>query len=101
VAVSLDSAIDDAPVHQIRFALKELARSQATAKAYLEKTFTLPIVGSNSRKRKAFDVCGHCSEEYTVSDNEKGCCNYHPGMHSIIGYTWSLVFLYLTNVSQE
>ncbi len=81
--VTLKTAISSAPQHEVVAALQHLAATLPTAQVYLEGRFLLAMPGNGSRKPKAMDVCGHCKEDYTVSENRKNCCMYHPGIDQL------------------
>lgn len=78
---SLEKAIDTAPVSQLRSLLKDLVREHLDAAHRATERLTTPIPGSENRKRKAHEICIHCEAEYHVTDNDNGCCIYHPGQY--------------------
>ncbi|KAK5191250.1 hypothetical protein LTR99_001633 [Exophiala xenobiotica] len=90
---TLEEAIETATPSRLRTVLLQvcqdnhLARDLAT-KALLVSTIT-PVEGTggsnlkDSRKRKRFEVCGQCDDEYEVERNELGLCVYHPGQKEV------------------
>ena len=101
---TLEEAIETATASRLRTVLHQmcqdshLVRDLAT-KALLSPTIT-PTEGTSEsnlngrRKRKRFEVCEQCNDEYEVERNEMGLCVYHPGKYSLSKH-WisaSLVF---------
>ena len=80
VETSLENAINTTPMKEIRQLLIDLVRTQSAVQEAVAKRLTAPIPGPGNRKRKAYETCVHCDEEYQVTENEEGDCIYHPGM---------------------
>lgn len=79
IEASLESAIDEAPAIEVRNLLKELVKTQSTTRDVVSQRLLVPIAGSESLKRKAFEHCILCEKEYRVVDNTEGSCSYHTG----------------------
>lgn len=84
VASSLNAAIKDAPVSQLREVLTYICDHNDFARKYADSCLLTPISGNgeaadNGRKRKRFEKCKNCSMEFSVLANEKGDCVFHPG----------------------
>jgi len=77
---TLDSAINDAQEDPLRSILRTLARAQPAARTFIEQSLIAPLAGSDSKKRKRYDVCGNCGAEYITAENVIGSCEFfHPG----------------------
>lgn len=77
---TLDSAINDAQEDRLRSIIRTLARAQPAARTFIEQSLIAPLVGSDSKKRKRYDVCGNCGAEYTTDEIVIGSCDFfHPG----------------------
>lgn len=90
---TLEEAIETATASRLRTVLHQMCQDShlvrdLTTKALLSAT-TTPAEGTSesnmngSRKRKRFEVCGQCGDEYEVERNETGLCVYHPGKYSL------------------
>ena len=80
VETTLEDAVNTAPIKEIRQLLNDLVRTNSAVQEVVAKRLTAPISGRGNRKRKAYETCVHCDEEYQVTKNEEGDCIYHPGM---------------------
>ena len=69
VESTLEHAINTAPLAELRALVKHLIRAQPVAKDLASRHLLAPIAGSVSRKRKAFEKCVNCEEDYRVTDN--------------------------------
>ncbi|KAK5173577.1 uncharacterized protein LTR77_002258 [Saxophila tyrrhenica] len=77
--VTVDGAIDTAPLFNARVCLMNLAHTFPEAHNLIKEYLTLPIPGSDDKRQKAFEYCGHCGSDYPVAQNEVGECCYHDG----------------------
>ncbi|CZT19199.1 uncharacterized protein RCC_05045 [Ramularia collo-cygni] len=66
--------------------LLEIVSTIPAAKALAEERLLLPLASSGESsdvqpnlKRKAYEICENCKEEYSVESNDKGSCVYHDG----------------------
>ena len=79
VATSLDEFIKTAPVEQIRSLLTFICQKHESGRKLASGRLLAPLDSDTGRKRKAFEKCKNCDEEYNVTTNYKGDCVYHPG----------------------
>jgi hypothetical protein len=79
VASSLDDAIKAASVAQLQSLLIFICQKHEPAKKIASSRLLAPLESGTGQKRKAFEKCKNCGEEYNVLDNMKGFCEYHSG----------------------
>ena len=79
IASSLEDAIETAPVAQLQSLLTFICQKNEVARQIASSRLLAPLESAVGQKRKAFEKCKNCDEEYNVLQNEKGVCEYHPG----------------------
>lgn len=75
---SLDAAINDLSNESRTSLLQDICREIKGAEALTSSRLLAPIEGSTA-KRKAYETCKHCRQEYAVIQNHNKACRYHPG----------------------
>ena len=76
---ALEDALDCASWDQLRYCLRLLCTTKQHKDA-ISAHFLRPISKSDNWKRPRYELCRNCGSDYTVDENEKGDCYYHPGM---------------------
>ena len=75
---TLRDAITAAPLERLQKLLLEITEHHEDARIEAMAKLLQPIPGSNG-KRKAYEMCANCANEYNVSENEVGVCVFHEG----------------------
>lgn len=79
-------AIHTAAPDRIYTLLLEIVTIVPAAKTLAEERLLVPVTSTAEAsvqpnlKRKAYEMCANCDEEYFVENNRRGYCVYHPGM---------------------
>lgn len=74
---ALYDAIYDAPILELRRLLVQLTDNNVEAREIATSRLLRPA--GNGRKRKAFEHCQNCQEDYATGENPVGACVYHEG----------------------
>jgi hypothetical protein len=67
--------------------LLEIVTTIPAAQALAEERLLVPMTSTAASsvqpnlKRKAYEVCANCNQEYSVESNSKGDCVYHEGKY--------------------
>ncbi|KAK5693398.1 hypothetical protein LTR97_009967 [Elasticomyces elasticus] len=80
---SVDDAIANATSERLRIALRALCRENEVARETASRILLVSASATATGKRKRYETCKNCKEEYDVQVNEKGFCVYHPGSKSV------------------
>ena len=89
---TLKDAINTAPVEQLRAMLRDFVEKHADIKEAVTKRLLTPMSpapGVHTLKRKAYETCRHCDQDYAVVENIDGACVYHKGEGGLSVYTSS------------
>lgn len=84
---SLAEAISAAPQDVLLRFVQSLIRTNAVAKTAATQTFLTAIDASPVRKRKAYETCRNCGDDYNVDDNKLGDCYHHTGKSLLADHT--------------
>lgn len=79
VSASLDEAIQSAPVSELRSLLKSICKKHDVARNMASVRLLAPAANGSANKRKAYEVCSQCGEDYLVEANVVGKCTFHQG----------------------
>ncbi|KAF7185493.1 hypothetical protein HII31_13190 [Pseudocercospora fuligena] len=75
-------AITTAPEIRLRALLRNIVQRVPEAHAIATRTL-LASTTTAGVKRKAFEKCKNCGDDYNVSENYKGACVYHEGVKEV------------------
>lgn len=85
VEASLEDAVKAAPPDTVQRVLLEVCRQSEEARHIATgQLLTALAPSAQGRKRKRYEMCKHCGQEYDVERNEKGDCVYHSGKASTL-----------------
>ena len=76
---SLKEAIQTASVARIRSLLTLICKTNELAEEIANDSLLASMEDSLDKKRKKFENCKNCGEEYDVEQNDKGDCVYRSG----------------------
>ncbi|EME39594.1 hypothetical protein DOTSEDRAFT_139144 [Dothistroma septosporum NZE10] len=76
---SLRDAIYTAPLARLQRLLLDIIDKNGEARDEAIARLLKPITGSNGKKRKAYETCVNCNNDYDVGSNTLGVCVYHEG----------------------
>ena len=79
LSVTLDEAIRSASQKQLSELLLSICKKYPEAHAETSAHLLAPLPTLSGLKRKAFEICENCDEEYHVEKNEDGDCVFHDG----------------------
>ncbi|KXT06309.1 hypothetical protein AC578_9194 [Pseudocercospora eumusae] len=87
---TLEDAITTAPEVRLRALLRDIVQRVPEAHAIAARTL-LASTSTAGVKRKAFEKCKNCGDDYNVSLNYKGACVYHEGVKELdnMGDFWA------------
>ena len=76
----LVDAIHTATLSRLQTLLINIIKAVPAANELAEKELLVPWYGHKTNlKRKKFETCKNCNEEYMTDGNYKGACVYHEG----------------------
>jgi hypothetical protein len=76
---SLDDAIEKAPAARLRSILKFVCEKNEFARQLTKHHLLAPVGNGKSRKRKRFETCTKCGNEYDVCSSAWTCSPRHRG----------------------
>lgn len=78
---SLEDAILTTPSTVLRKLLLRMVQTSSTARTTVTGHLLTPIAGQAAgTKRRKYETCKNCGEDYNVTENSVEACGYHRGI---------------------
>lgn len=79
--ITVQAAIASATEERLRKTLIELCIMSSPAEELVRHLLISRSDKDSKKKRKIYEICTQCSEEYTVEDNNRKSCVFHLGQY--------------------
>ena len=77
---TISDAINSATKRRLQTVLSELYTESPDAARRISKKLLYPF-DRGTKRRRVYEICRNCKEEYDALNNDDGDCVYHPSTH--------------------